>query len=100
MSVCQPHRALVILCKEFWDLFLGEGGEGGGEEMGEGADGTLVLQSAWRILNITLFYSPALMCGYIELTCAALGLALDARRGNSSNEERGCVSNDHEHACC
>ena len=40
---------------------------------------THVLKSAWKRLNDALFYVPALMCGCVELACAALELALDER---------------------
>ena len=84
--ISQPHRILVIIYEEY-PLFQNNDHDDEDEDDNnnnveeEDVQMTPVLKSAWKRLNDALFYAPALMCGCVELACAALELALD-ERGN------------------
>lgn len=71
VSVSQPHRLLVIIFEELLLFHISDTNYGTGYARRSG-----VLRSAWKKLNDALFYAPALMCGCMELACAALDLAL------------------------
>jgi len=72
VSVSQPHRALIVVYEEiliFHDLQDKEKN---------------VLKYAWRRLNDSLFYVPALMCSCTALACGAIDLALDEKASKST----------------
>lgn len=75
VSVSQPHRILVIVYEELLHFHA----YGNDNDADDDEKMTAVLKSAWKRLNDALLYAPALMCGCVELACAALELALEER---------------------
>lgn len=77
VNVSHPHRIMVVLWEEIINNSNSSDSASRNMEKADMNCWKIILKSAWKRLNDSLFHVDSLMCSAPSLACASLSLALD-----------------------